>query len=128
MLIVVGFLFTFHSICADLKSGIIYINKFNDIPKLQTIDKIGFKSCARRCIYHKFCYAFNYWSKLLICDLFADEGLTLFRNIAYTDFSNISSWTLVSTFYRLLCNLYLDTGRYLLDSYIQFSLFYFLFG
>lgn len=95
MLLIVDLIFTIYSVCADFELGVIQENTFNDIPKLQTIDNIGFKSCARRCLYDKLCYAFNYHSGILVCDLLI-EGFTMFQNLSNSDFSYISTWKLVS--------------------------------
>lgn len=90
----VGFVSMFCYVYAEL--GVIQTGIFNNITTLQIIDRTGIKSCARRCLYDRSCFAFNYHSKILVCDLLADDGSTMFRSQADTFFSYISSWTSVS--------------------------------
>ena len=80
---------------ADLEVGIIHKETLYGEPKILTVDKCGMKSCARRCLYHKACFAFNYHTGTLVCDLLKSVGTSNHSSVSETIASDISTWTLV---------------------------------
>lgn len=95
ILIIIFVLFTIGFVYGDIQLGIIQTGVMNDVPRLLTVDNIGLKSCARRCLYHKSCHGFNYHPKHLVCEMLVDK-VAMINTVPDVEFSYIASWTLVS--------------------------------
>lgn len=87
-------------VCAIIEQGISYEGIYNDVPKFLTLDNYGRNACARRCLYHKSCYAFNYYKSSLVCELLGNRKNLFDNSLPDAEFSNISTWKLVRLKYH----------------------------